>query len=592
MGVVASMIPNDMPRLWGHRFITFLPLREADGVSIDRGNRKARVIIITEGLGNLRDKNFYTAEAVHSAVETFEGKQFFIDHPSEDEEETRPERSVRDLAGYFSECQVGSVPDLETGEKLVACFATLNFSHSTGGQLALDQVETALEYQRRYPTSKEVYAGISVNGGGVSHPGTIKGMAVNMVTEIQEAFSADIVTKPARGGRFLALMKEAARYAAARTQGMIRETGHHRTPRGGAGGNQQMATVVVKKKEAEPTKVVAAQRRESVVSLLTEVKALKREVRESVKSKKCIGTVKEVATEKLKTAAAKYTKVAAVANEAGDDLKDLLIDIQQDIGELSKMLGTGGGAEVPGDEEAGDDAGMGAGDDEMPDLGAMDEEPDAEAAEGEEEGERAAEGEGEGEEEASAAEGEDEEEALTDETEGEGEPRTSNMKFSCAKCGEVNEVAPPKGFKLARADAGGMMSEADALQATVSRLQRTLEAKEGRFVATNHKMSTVLKENMKLKAQVIALNRLNEAKRLLREAKIPPDILPAKDLVMLYEPEQWGAAIRQATRMLARESKLLSRGGQRPKDGGAGSEGDERVPRDSTKVFEESYKAS
>ena len=51
--------------------------------------------------------------------------------------------------------------------------------------------------QQQFPNSKDVYAGISINGGGVSHPGTIKGMRVNMVTEIQEAFSADIVTKPA-----------------------------------------------------------------------------------------------------------------------------------------------------------------------------------------------------------------------------------------------------------------------------------------------------------------------------------------------------------------------------------------------------------
>lgn len=179
--------------------------------AVDVPNRSAKVIIITEGLGNLRDKNFYTEQAVQSAVKVFSGKRFFIDHPSKSDEEDRPERSVRDLAGYFYETQLGQIADPDTGEKLAACYSKLRFAESAPGNLAMQQVLAALEYQKRFPQSKDVYCGISINGGGISHPGEVKGVEVNMVTEIQEAFSADIVTMPARGGKFLAMISESVK---------------------------------------------------------------------------------------------------------------------------------------------------------------------------------------------------------------------------------------------------------------------------------------------------------------------------------------------------------------------------------------------
>ncbi len=176
--------------------------------AVDLKNRTAKVLIITEGMGNLKDKNFYTEDAIRSAAKVFNGKRFFIDHPSRSEESDRPERSVRDLAGYFYETQLGQVKDPDTGEQLAACFAKLKFAESQPGSLALGQVLAALEYQQRFPQSKDVYCGISINGGGISHPGDVRGVEVNMVTEIQEAFSADIVTMPARGGKFLAMVQE------------------------------------------------------------------------------------------------------------------------------------------------------------------------------------------------------------------------------------------------------------------------------------------------------------------------------------------------------------------------------------------------
>ena len=171
------------------------------------GGGSVRCIIISEGLGNLRDANFYLPSAIKSAAKVLLGKQAYLNHPSASEEEDRPERSVRDLCGYWVNTRVGTVTDPNTGEEVSACFGTLKFDLSESGERARALVETALSYAKAFPEDKECYCGISINAGGVSEPGVIDGQRVNLVSKIQEAFSADIVTKPARGGRFLALVE-------------------------------------------------------------------------------------------------------------------------------------------------------------------------------------------------------------------------------------------------------------------------------------------------------------------------------------------------------------------------------------------------
>jgi regulator of replication initiation timing len=202
-------------------------------------------------------------------------------------------------------------------------------------------------------------------------------------------------------------------------------------------------------------------------------------------------------------------------------------------------------------------------------------EPELVAAEGEEgqeqEGEEKKEGEQEGEGGEKEAFGDDDDE---DDDEGDGDLGMSDeaseadpqrMQFKCAKCATVNEVAPPEGYQLSRA--GETMGESERqLRGRISMIERQLEAKEGRFVKTNRNLAQALKENQqlaidnrKLKSKIIAFDRLEEATKQLKEANIPADILPAKDLVTLYEPEQWDAAIKQAKNMLAREAKLTNR---------------------------------
>lgn len=626
------------------RFTHIMPLREAPGVPVDKAKRTARVIIITEGLGNLRDRNFYTDQAVKSCVEIFNGRQFYIDHPSAHEEDDRPERSIRDLAGYFFDTSLGSVRDPDTGEELSACFASLRFDESASGQFALDKVATALEYQQRFPNSKDVYAGISINGGGVSHAGTIRGMSVNVVTEIQEAFSADIVTKPARGGRFLSWVQEAARAAEWK-----RRTAHEsRTPTRTSGekGRPIMAVVVKNKEAKKPVKETRVFKIRPDGPITAALKAF-HEAEKARKPKTALKHLGE-ALARTQNAVAKFLEGATMTNEDevkgllrkmraamndGGDPMTILQDVQSDLGQLEKSL-SGGGAKQAEHEQA---EGEGEKDPEMSrkpgftsegDEAEGEHENEGEASTSEGEGEKeeesaeAAEGEGEGEKEAEGESGEEEAEAESEDAAaehegfddgsdagddagddddedgeygmGDEEPEEEEgeggqaMQYKCAKCGEVNQVMPPKGFKLSKmgeSDRGG--TSEGALKETIERLERRISNKEARYMKTNTQMAKLVRENVRLRAENQALKLVREARKLLKEAKVNPKILSATELVHNFEQRQWPYEIKRALRSMESESRLLN-GGAGPTNGGAPGK---RVAGDdeAASFFRESY---
>jgi hypothetical protein len=63
--------------------------------------------IIREGPGNAVDANYYTRQALQGAVarKLFEGLQCYANHPTPEEERSRPERDVRQLVGHFREAR-------------------------------------------------------------------------------------------------------------------------------------------------------------------------------------------------------------------------------------------------------------------------------------------------------------------------------------------------------------------------------------------------------------------------------------------------------------------------------------------------------
>ena len=599
------------PKLSSWKGRSLAAIREA--FDVDLKGRTARVCIISEGLGNLKDKNFYSEDAIRSAQRVFEGKRFFVDHPSKSEEDDRPERSVRDLAGYFYGCQLGETQDPETGEKLKACYANLKFAESEPGNLALGQVVAALEYQKRFPNSKEVYCGISINGGGMSHPATIKGMEVNVVTEIQEAFSADIVTMPARGGKFLAMIQESFK-----TGEPLKASGSEQA--GGAGQREAKMAKEQKVKEAvkagaKPAPKIETGFKEAYAKTLSiaarvvkeaDAKLTKLKEDEAAEAKMRLGRLGE---------RMKHLAAALAAPKA--DPQTIAADIKQDLEELLQATGMAAeGAEAGYEDETMPPA-LDTKQDEpakqpLPadkSIKPEDVNPDleAEGAEGEEEARRdeesaeAAEGYERKEEETMAGEEEGAEGAEThddtdlgmddgddldqdvadvsdedngdedqmDDEEDDEEEDEARMRFKCAKCNEDNVVLPPKGMKLVASEAVEAAREAAAYKETVVRLQRNLEAKEARMTKQNVKVKETAteveqlqKENRKLKAENMVMKRISEAKKMLREAEVPGTVLTASDLVT-FAPHQWPAQIKLARKVVAANEKAAYGDGNR-----------------------------
>jgi len=167
---------------------------------------RVKCILISEGLGNLRNMNYYGPEAIMSAPAAFEGKPCYLNHQSQDEMHNLPERRVEDKVGYFKGLHVETFSD---GKK--ACVGELHFDLSESGRMAFNKCLTAIHYKKDFEGKGE-YIGLSVASDGHAEPREInlngETLDVNYVTEFTEADSCDLVTSPARGGAILALIED------------------------------------------------------------------------------------------------------------------------------------------------------------------------------------------------------------------------------------------------------------------------------------------------------------------------------------------------------------------------------------------------
>lgn len=174
----------------------FTPMREAARRAGDEeGESGARVVIISEGPGNQKDRNWYTAEAIRAAVPLFEGARCFLNHATESEEEQRPERDVHELCGWYSDVEDEIIDDT------VTIIGTLNFTEDSAGGQAKGKIKSALKYATHFPGRTLV--GFSIDANGIVHRGQMKGELYNIVDKLFDVKSVDLVTFPARGGRVL-----------------------------------------------------------------------------------------------------------------------------------------------------------------------------------------------------------------------------------------------------------------------------------------------------------------------------------------------------------------------------------------------------
>jgi len=171
------------------------------------GAKVYKVILLAEGPGNPRDKHFYTARSIQKAPTIFESLPAFADHPDAIEEEARPERSVKDMIGWYE--HVEATPDEKSGKGILK--ADLVVSPGPSFQWVRDLLDAAIMKKQRDPTGPDLI-GLSINATGITEPMDVGGEEWNAVTEFVEAKSVDIVTQAGAGGRILArALKEGMR---------------------------------------------------------------------------------------------------------------------------------------------------------------------------------------------------------------------------------------------------------------------------------------------------------------------------------------------------------------------------------------------
>jgi len=173
---------NGVAKIGGHT-----PLRE-----VKSAKGTARVVVIREGPGS---SGYYPAETLAAAVSLVNGVQSYFDHPTPTEDREQPGRSVRTLAGWFSDAALIDYVDPERG-RCKAIEAT--FNPEVGNEAILSKLRTCVEFARKYPSKS--YVGWSINASGDSS-GEMNGQA--RVDRISEIISIDLVTQAGAGGRTL-----------------------------------------------------------------------------------------------------------------------------------------------------------------------------------------------------------------------------------------------------------------------------------------------------------------------------------------------------------------------------------------------------
>ncbi len=198
------------------RLVLEAQLREAASVPALRGAgapvrdevREVEVVALCSGTS--KNGYLYSPAIVAALVPLLEGAQAFADHPGPND---RPERSVRDLVGFYRTARLEQDRRLGGQPGEARAVATLHVLEPAGWLWsliceALDQGMPGL-------------VGLSIDLDGLveARRDDASGRVVNVVTRIVRLNSCDVVTKPSAGGAILGLRHQSAGQSAGRDAG-------------------------------------------------------------------------------------------------------------------------------------------------------------------------------------------------------------------------------------------------------------------------------------------------------------------------------------------------------------------------------------
>lgn len=146
-----------------------------------------RVTLIRKGFNSSRTR-FYTTESLQSlaAIGNVQGVKAFPDHPSARESQARPERSVKDIVGWYS--------DLKYEEESESVTGSLNLLESS----PYPHIGSAMKeaHERGNPGLFQ----LSIRALGESKRGRVEGNLTNIYSSFTLFPSTDIVTMAGAGG--------------------------------------------------------------------------------------------------------------------------------------------------------------------------------------------------------------------------------------------------------------------------------------------------------------------------------------------------------------------------------------------------------
>lgn len=185
---------------------SFEAIRVLSEAATDPDRHEIRVVLMTEGPGNETDKNYYSEESLDDAVNVFEGARCYLNHQTDTEEYVRPEGDIKDQVGYFKDLKKEPVKN-EQGQKVAGVTATLVTNGSQAGKDGYATALEALEHAKQFP-EKDPIAGFSIRADGLADGEVdIDGEPWNNIVGFVNGRSADLVTRPARGGKFLKVLE-------------------------------------------------------------------------------------------------------------------------------------------------------------------------------------------------------------------------------------------------------------------------------------------------------------------------------------------------------------------------------------------------
>ncbi len=160
------------------------------------GGREVEVVALRSGVS--KNGYGYRPEVVRELAPLLEGARAFADHPGPND---RPERSVRDLVGYYRNARVEE--NTEGRVPMTRVVATLHVLESAGWLWSLVQEALAQGVPDLVGVSIDAEALVEEAG------------AVKEVTRFVSLYSCDVVTRPSAGGEILGMRRASGRQAEA-----------------------------------------------------------------------------------------------------------------------------------------------------------------------------------------------------------------------------------------------------------------------------------------------------------------------------------------------------------------------------------------